>query len=112
MELGSDITLVNIYGPCLDGVTFWNNLLSKYFMHGPNLVVGGDLIFSLGMSKTWGPQARVDHLAYFFLKNIREGNLIDSNLIKITPTWRNKRVGEARVAKRLDRFLLNDDLAS
>lgn len=77
-------------------------------MHVHNLVVGGDLNFSLGLSETWGPQAHVDPLADFFLNKIKDGRLIDINIIKNTPTWRNRRVGEARVAKRLDCFLINE----
>lgn len=81
-------------------------------MTGPNLIVVCDLKFSLGRSKAWGLNARVDPLVDFFLKNIWNGILIDSNLIKVTPTWRKNRVGEARITKRLDHFLLSDDFSS
>jgi len=68
--------------------------------------------FSLGRAEAWGPTAREDSLTDFFQNLLIENNLIEANLIKLKPTWRNRRVGEARVAKRLDRFLLNEDLSS
>lgn len=81
-------------------------------MNNLNLVVGGDLNLSLGFSETWGPAAQVDPLAEIFLNKIRSGKLLDVNLIKSRPTWRNSRVGEAKVAEKLDRFLLKEDLVS
>lgn len=34
------------------------------------------------------------------------------DLLKEKPTWRNMRVGEARVEKCLDRFFIKEDLAA
>ena len=82
LELVSNITLVNIYGPCADRVGYWNNLFEKYFMKGSNLIVGGDLNLSLVILEAWCPNARTDPLADFFLKKLWEGNLIDTNQIK------------------------------
>lgn len=48
MELGTIFSVINIYGPSVDRVSFWNNLLGKSFMAGTNFIVGGDLNFSLG----------------------------------------------------------------
>jgi hypothetical protein len=36
--------------------------------------------------------------------------LLDLLMVKLQPTWRNFRTGDARVSKRLDRFLLSVDL--
>ena len=93
-------------------MNFWNDLLSKSIMGSHNMVLGGDLNFSIGSTEAWGPAAREDPLSDFFLNAINSHNLIDVNLIKLKPTWRNQRVGEARIAKRLDRFLLSEDLAT
>jgi len=43
---------------------------------------------------------------------LQSGNSIDVNLLKSRPTWRNRGMGEARVAKRLDRFLLKEEMAN
>ena len=71
-------------------------------MHAHNLIVGGDLNFSLGLAKTRSPIAQVDPLVDLFLNKLREVILIEKKLIKIIPTWRN-----AHVAKRLGKFLFN-----
>lgn len=106
------LMILNIYGPCQERVSFWNDLLSKSVMGSQNLVIGGDLNFSIGNPKTWGPSAREDPLSYLFMNALISNNLIDVNLLKLKPTWRNCRTGEARIAKRLDCFLLCEDLAS
>eukprot|EP00253_Pinus_taeda_P025127 PITA_25127 len=61
---------------------------------------------------SWGPNAREDPLSDFFLKAFQTHNLIDVNIIKAKPTWRNRITEEERIAKRLDRFLINELLAS
>ena len=53
-----------------------------------------DLNLSLGASKIWGPKAVVDPLADFFQDKFEEKELIDIELVRIKPTWRNKRVEE------------------
>lgn len=81
-------------------------------MRNHNHVIRGDLIFSIGNSETWGPLARADPLSDFFMNSLGSHNLIAVNLIKLRPTWRNHRTGEARIPKSLDRFILCEDLAS
>ena len=78
--------------------------------HG-QVILGGDLNFSLSSSKIWGPSAIVDPLAEYFKNHLVQRDLVDRNLIKLNPTWRNRRVGEDKIAKRLDKFLIGDSLA-
>eukprot|EP00253_Pinus_taeda_P001601 PITA_01601 len=106
------ITILNIYGPCQGRMPFWNDLMENSTVKNKLLVIGGDLNFSLGRAEAWGPSAREDSLTDFFQNLLTANKLIDVNLIKLKPTWRNRRVGEARVAKRLDRFLINEDLST
>eukprot|EP00253_Pinus_taeda_P025314 PITA_25314 len=93
-------------------VNFWNELLSKSIVKSNYLVMDGDLNFSIGSAEAWGPSTREDPLSDFFLNSLISNNLIDVNPIKLKPTWRNRRVGEARVAKRLVRFLISEELTS
>ncbi len=60
----------------------------------------------------WGPRAHPDALANFFIQSFARKNLLDIVPPKVSPTWRNKRVGDQRVAKRLDRFLVAEVLAN
>jgi len=106
LELCTKLLILNIYGPCQDRILVWNNLCSKSLMDNQNLVIRGDLNFSLGISKTWGPSAHADPLSDFFSNIIREKNILYINLLKPRPSWRNRRTGEDGVAKRLDRFPL------
>eukprot|EP00253_Pinus_taeda_P010417 PITA_10417 len=105
-------TILNIYGPCQGRESFWLDMMAKSFMKASMLIVGGDLNFTMGRAETWGPTAREDPLTDFFHKLIEDHHLADPHPIKLKPTWRNRRVGEDRIAKRLDRFLLSEDLIS
>lgn len=86
-EICSELSLINVYGLCQDKVSFWSNLLSKSLMNRPNLVVGGDLYFSLGLSESYGPTAQADRLTNYFMNKFKSENLIDTNLVKYRPTW-------------------------
>lgn len=68
--------------PCQDSFPFWNNLSYILFIENPNLVVGGDMNFLFGLSKTWGTLAHVDPLADFFMNKISSMKLIATHLIR------------------------------
>eukprot|EP00253_Pinus_taeda_P008342 PITA_08342 len=109
-DLALPISIVNIYGPCQGRGILWNNLMAKSLMKSSLLIVGGDLNFSIGRVEAWGQSAREDPLSDFFLNLLLDNNVIDPSPINLKPTWRNRRAGEAQVAKILDRFLLSEDL--
>jgi hypothetical protein len=46
------------------------------------------------------------------LEVLRRWGLIDVATIKLSPTWRNKRVGDDRVSKRVDKFLILEEFAN
>eukprot|EP00253_Pinus_taeda_P008825 PITA_08825 len=104
--------IVNIYAPCQERESFWSELIEKSVMKAPMMIVGGDLNFSIGRAEAWGPSAREDPLTDFFLQLLSDHHLIDPSPIKLKPTWRNRRVGEARITKRLDRFMISEGLFS
>eukprot|EP00253_Pinus_taeda_P022843 PITA_22843 len=106
------LTIVNVYGPCQSRDSFWEELMSKTVMNNPMMILGGDLNFSLGRNEAWGPSTREDPFAEFFHDLISENNLIDPAPVKLKPTWRNRRVGGDRIAKRLDHFLVSEFLFS
>eukprot|EP00253_Pinus_taeda_P036198 PITA_36198 len=109
-DFPTSFQIVNIYGPCQGREAFWLDLLEKSLMKMPLMVVGGDLNFSLGRAEAWGPSAREDPLTEFFIQTLKDHNLIDPSPISLMPTWRNRRIGEDRIAKRLDRFLTSEGL--
>jgi hypothetical protein len=109
-ETGSEVTILNLYGPYRERAPFWEALGHKSFLKSENLILGGDLNFSLGEVESWGPRARLDPLTYFFNHMLRRMKLIDIPPIRRCSTWRNKRVGEDRIEKRLDRFMASENL--
>jgi len=110
LDLEEVFMIMNIYGPYLDRVSFWEAFFSKNISKGDSVIIGGDLNFSLGRSKVWGPSARADVLPDLFIQKLAGRNMIDLEPVKLKPTWRNNRVGDHRVAKRLDRFLISEQL--
>ena len=74
------------------------------------MIIGGDLDFTLGAHEIWGPKVRTYPLALFFNNLLQNLKLIDLDPQKLNPSWTNRRVGEDRIEKRLDRFLLTENL--
>jgi exonuclease III len=109
-ELEDFLHIINIYGPCQNRGPYWDNIFTKSFLKEQQVLLGGDLNFSLGFSEVWGTHARADPLTGYFTQKLVDCNLLDIEPVKLKPTWRNNRVGEDSVAKRLDRFLLTDTL--
>ena len=109
--LGKALTILNIYGPYLNRASFWDTLFSLDVFEDNDVILGGDFNLSLGLSEVWGPRAAPDALANFFIQAFARNDLLDILPPKIVPTWRNKRAGDQRVAKRLDRFLVAESLA-
>jgi len=92
-------------------VGYWDSLLSMDLFENKDVVLGEDFNLSLGSSEVWGPRTVPDPLANFFIQAFARKDLLDIIPTKLSPTWRNKRAGEQRVAKRLDRFLVAEVLA-
>jgi len=109
-DLGISLKVVNIYGPYNNRIPFWESLFGNPLLNGDSLVIGGDLNFSLGQSEVWGPHAHPDTLADFFVQKLVEKEWLDIEPLKLKPTWRNNRCGENRIAKRIDRFLVAEQL--
>lgn len=73
-----------------------------------NLIIGGDLNFSIGYAESWGHWAQRDPLSDYFSSILEHHSLIDIPAAKLHATWRNNRVGDYSLARRLDRFLVKD----
>lgn len=90
------------------GLLFFS-LPQKICFQGVTYLRGeGGLNLSLGLPKVWGDNARSDSLADYFGNKFAEANLTNLAPTPLKPTWKNNRTGTARVAKRIDRFLIND----
>ena len=68
-QIGKVVTILNVYGPYLNRADFWDSLLKMEIFDDRELVLGGDLNLSLGVSEVWGPKAFPDALANFFIQS-------------------------------------------
>lgn len=109
-ELGTNIRLVNVYGPFQHHEVIWEQLLTCNLLQSDNIIFGGDLKFSMGFFESWGHHAQVDPLFAFFENNLENHNVIGIPSAKILPTWRNIRVREDSLARILDRFIIKEQL--
>jgi hypothetical protein len=62
-------------------------------------------------NEIWGSQARKDGFKGCFCEMLNEFRLINMIPGKLSPTWRNGRRETGGIGKRLDRFLVAEDLA-
>jgi endonuclease/exonuclease/phosphatase family metal-dependent hydrolase len=72
--------------------------------------LAGDLNFTLNSKEIWGTAALLDPLATFFKDLFANTPLVDVAPTELVPTWRNGRMGESSISKRLDRFFVAEDL--
>jgi len=80
------------------------------FMNYGNLIIGGDLNLSLSHAECWGHQSQDGILSTFFYQLIESHHLIEIDVVKLHPTWRNHRTGEEAIAQRSDHFFLKEAL--
>ena len=76
----------------------------------PNLVLAGNLNFTIGVAEIWGGESLLDPLAHFFSHLIVDNGLVDLAPPYAGPTWRNGRGGVEGISKRLDRFPISSSL--
>ena len=90
-DLGKILTILNVYGPYQDRVPFWDKVFNNPMLDGRDLILGGDLNFSLALAEVWGPRVVLDVLLNYFLNGLVQKEWLDINPVKVTPTWRNTR---------------------
>ena len=72
-----NLNIVNIYGPYNDRVEFWDSFKNSDISRKENMIIGGDLNFTLGAHEIWGLKARTDPLSPFFSNLLQNLKLID-----------------------------------
>eukprot|EP00253_Pinus_taeda_P032143 PITA_32143 len=110
VELGMELRVLNVYGPYQGREAFWQHLSNLSLTSLNNLILGGDLNFSIGYSESWGSAAQIDPLSEVMETLLDQAQLLDVPMIKPLPTWRNRRIGEVALARRLDRFVIKTQL--
>jgi hypothetical protein len=84
--LGTIFKVVNIYGPHLDRVSFWENLVDVGVSSDPMMIVGGDLNFRTSLKEVWGPSPWLYSKGIFFQDFMEKHHLVDLEKIKLMPT--------------------------
>eukprot|EP00253_Pinus_taeda_P015141 PITA_15141 len=111
-SLESEVRIMNVYGPCVDKAKFWRTLLDSELLQADNIILAGDLNFSLGYSESWGHSAQVDGLTDTISTLLEEHQWVDVPSARIQYTWTNNRSGDHSLARRLDRFLIKEAFLS
>lgn len=109
-DLGMNLRIVNIYAPCNHREQFWQRLLHLSLMEGEKTIIGGDFNFSLWFRESWGSTAQIDSIIDYMTNLLEQTKFVDIPMHKLLPTWRNRRVGDATLARRLNRFIMKDSL--
>jgi hypothetical protein len=110
LELNMSISLLNVYGPCVDRKLFWEKVVDRGLLAHRNLILAGDLNLTCDVGEMWGDTTHLDPLSTFFKELFIDSGLVDIASDVLVPTWRNGRRGNTSISKRLDRFLVVEDL--
>jgi hypothetical protein len=60
------ISFLNVYGPCTDRKKFWEKVDGRGLLAHGDLIVVGDMNFTINSEEVWGATTLVDPLAVFF----------------------------------------------
>jgi hypothetical protein len=104
------LTLLNVYGPCMDHKTIWKKIADKGLLAHIDLILVGDLKFTLNFDDILGTTTLLDPLAPFFEDLFENSPLVGMAPTELVPMWRNGRNGESRISKIIDRFYVAEDL--
>jgi exonuclease III len=89
--------------------TFWNSVEGNDILSIKNLIMAGDFNIILSPEEAWGG-SRAGIMDDYYTDLFSSKNLIDIKPTKLVPTWRNGRLGQEAISRRLDRVLVSEDL--
>eukprot|EP00253_Pinus_taeda_P005878 PITA_05878 len=104
------LNILNFYGPCRDRAPFWERLFMFEILEMESLLIAGDLNFTLSPNECWGTGRKKDPLSDRIRMELLNKNLVDICPENMGPTWENGRNGLAFIAKRIDRFLIKENI--
>jgi hypothetical protein len=81
------ISLLNVYGPCTDRKSFWDNVVDRGMLAHKNLLVAEDFNFTVSAGEVWGDTTHLDQLAGYFIDIFQDNMLVDIIHDELVPTW-------------------------
>ena len=102
------VHLVNMYARYKERKYFWEEFDAIGVLRLKNLIICGDMNFTLFSNEVWGALAPLDLLGSFLQDLFFRNNLVDIHPKKLIPTWNNNHQGDKGGGKILDRFFLED----
>jgi hypothetical protein len=106
------IDFLNVYGPCQNRKSFWQQVESQGLLNLHNLVLDGDLKFTLNFGEICVASSIQDPLANFFTSLLISHGLVEFPPTVLSPTWHIGRLGKEHISKCLERFYIFDSLDS
>eukprot|EP00253_Pinus_taeda_P025007 PITA_25007 len=104
------IHILNIYAPYMHRFPFWDHFFSSDLCEIRRLMLVGDMNFTLCPHEVWGGGRKMDPLSDFLRNHLLHRNFIDVAPSVLTHTWDNGRSGDAYIAKRIDRVIIQADI--
>jgi len=104
------IHILNTYAPYKYRTTFCDRLYSFGIMELASLILTSNLSYTIALEEVWGSTTWIDPMVGMFHDALLTHNFIDIYQMDMAPTWDNGNAGEAYVAKRLDGFLMHEEL--
>lgn len=108
-ELGKQLRIINIYAPNQNRLAFQQTFLENLMINHPT-ILWGDLNFSIVHEESWGRHSQLDPLSNQLNTLLEQYGLIDVPMNKNMPTWHTRWIGEATLGRRLERYLIQEDL--
>jgi len=85
LELDWSFFFLNLYGTYEGKEHFWYRLFGLQCLHMDNLIIGGDLNFTIRNEHIWGSLACEDKLAHFLLISLNGTAWLMWNLLRYAP---------------------------
>jgi hypothetical protein len=99
LQSNRQLSLLNIYGSCSDRKLFLERLEKSGLLAQKNLVLDGDLNFTLSSEEIWGGIHTLGTLASYFINYFHMNKLIDIIPGTLMPTWGNGHAGTEALYK-------------
>jgi hypothetical protein len=90
----------------------WEKVDGRGMLAHIDLIVAGDLNFTVSAGEVWGDSTHLDPLVAIFKDLFTKKQLVDILPTNVVPTWRNGRTSQNEISKRLDMFYVSEDLIS